>query len=59
MDNQKKPATLGKLDTRGNKPNRKHNLIFVGHHHAQDNTMIVNKTLQTTGGKEHSFMWKW
>jgi hypothetical protein len=39
-----------------NKPNRKHNLIFVGHHHAQDNTINVNKTLallQTNGGKEH------
>ena len=43
MDNPEKLATLGTQD--GDKQNKKHNTIYVGHHYAQTNTkQKVNKT---------------
>ena len=53
MDNAEKMATQGTQDENNTK--QKHNPICVGHHYAQANTNIVNKTralLQTTGGKD-------
>jgi hypothetical protein len=43
MDNPEKLATLGTQD--GDKQNKKHNTIYVGHHYTQTNTkQKVNKT---------------
>ena len=52
MDNSEKLTTQGKQDDEWQ--NKKHNTIFVGHHYTQTNTNNVNKTWQTTGGKDES-----
>ena len=52
MNNQEKLSILYRQDTRRGQTKQKHNTICVGHHFAQTNTNNVNKTLQTTGGKD-------
>jgi len=48
MDNPKKLATKGTQDE------EKQHKIYVGHLYTQTNTNNVNKTWQTTGGKDES-----
>ena len=57
MNNQKKLATYGTQSRRRRKTKQKHNIICVGHHHAQANTNNVNKTWAEPFYKQLDYDW--